>query len=157
MAATIDTGLGRDISKRPKEKKTIALRLANLALATQYGQPIKCFGPAYDHLSIEGKAIRIYFRRAEPELVAKDGPPQGFEIAGGDKVFHWADARIDGDSIIVSCKQVAKPIAVRYAWADNPKCNIFSADDIPLMPFRTDDWLHRKPEPASGKAPAGNS
>ena len=154
MALTSDTGKGKDIPMHPREKKTIAHRLAILALATQYKQPLKIFGPSYDNIEVEDNAIRVHLRRAEPQLLARGGSPQGFEIAGDDKIFHWADARIDGDSIVVFNKKVKKPVAVRYSWADNPKGNLFSNDDIPLVPFRSDDWLHRKPEEGADKKPA---
>ena len=65
---------------------------------------------------------------------------RGFAIAGADRKFHWADARIDGDTVIVSSRDVTNPVAVRYAWADSPKCNLFNKDGLPASPFRTDDW-----------------
>jgi len=74
--------------------------------------------------------------------VAKgDGPLKGFAIAGDDKKFVWADAKIEGAVITVSSEAVAKPAAVRYAWADNPICNLYNAEGLPASPFRTDEWL----------------
>lgn len=147
MVVTVDTGQGEDqIPMHPREKKTIAHRLAYLALATQYKEPLKCFAPAYDAMDVEDNAIRVHIRRAEPELIAKGTAAQGFEIAGEDKLFYPAEAKIDGESIVVFNKKVKKPVAVRYAWADNPKGNIFNPDDVPLIPFRSDEWAHRKPE-----------
>lgn len=72
--------------------------------------------------------------------MAKDGDLVGFSIAGSDKKFVWAKARIDGDSVVVSSEQVAQPAAVRYAWADNPQCNLYNKEGLPASPFRTDDW-----------------
>lgn len=146
MVVTTDTGQGDDIPMHPREKKTIAHRLAYLVLATQYKEPLKCFAPAYDAMEIEDNSIRVHIRRAEPELIAKGGAPQGFEVAGEDKLFYPAEAKIDGDAIVVFNKKVQKPVAVRYAWADNPKGNIFNPDDVPLIPFRSDEWTYRKPE-----------
>jgi len=65
---------------------------------------------------------------------------QGFAIAGADRKFHWAEARIDGDTVVVSSHDVPKPVAVRYAWGDSPRCNLFNKDGLPASPFRTDDW-----------------
>jgi sialate O-acetylesterase len=146
MVVTVDTGLGDEIPMHPREKKTIAHRLAYLVLATQYNEPLKCFGPSFDAADVEDNAIRVHIKRAEPELVAKGGTPQGFEIAGEDRLFYPAEAKIDGDSIVVFNKKVKKPVAVRYAWADNPRGNIFNSDDVPLIPFRSDTWPYRKPE-----------
>lgn len=153
MVITTDTGRGNDIPMHPRDKKTIAHRLANIVLATQYKEALKCFGPTYDTMEVEGNSIRVHLRRAE-QVVARGGSPKGFEIAGDNKIFHWANARIDGDSILVYSKKVKKPVAVRYSWADNPDGNVFSSDDIPLLPFRSDSWAHRKPEETSDKKPA---
>ena len=65
---------------------------------------------------------------------------KGFEIAGLDHKFYWADAKIVGNEVLVSSKNVENPIAVRYAWAENPVCNLFNNSDLPASPFRTDDW-----------------
>jgi sialate O-acetylesterase len=153
MIITTDTGHGNDIPMHPRDKKTIAQRLAAIVLATQYKEPLKCFGPTYDTMNVEGNTIRVHLRRGE-QLLARGGAPKGFELAGEDKIFHWATARIDGDSIVVSAKKVKKPVAVRYSWADNPTGNVFSSDEIPLLPFRSDNWAHRKPEDTSDKKTA---
>ena len=71
---------------------------------------------------------------------AEEGKLVGFQIAGADKVWHWADAVTDGDEVVVSSPEVAHPVAVRYGWADNPVCNLFNSDGLPAYPFRTDDW-----------------
>ncbi|MHC4174574.1 MAG: sialate O-acetylesterase, partial [Planctomycetota bacterium] len=69
-----------------------------------------------------------------------DEPLKGFAIAGVDRKFVWADTRIDGDGIVVSSDEVSEPVAVRYAWADNPVCNLYNREGLPASPFRTDDW-----------------
>lgn len=90
-------------------------------------------------MKAEGHAIRVRFTHAEG-LVAKDAPPRNFVIAGADKKFVWAEARIEGDSVLVSGPQVPQPVAVRYAWADNPAgCNLYNAVGLPAAPFRTDE------------------
>ncbi|HKR23012.1 MAG TPA: hypothetical protein VJS17_10475, partial [Pyrinomonadaceae bacterium] len=68
------------------------------------------------------------------------GPVKGFAIAGADRKFVWADARIEGDTIVVSSPQVTKPVAVRYGWGDNPLVNLYNKAALPASPFRTDDW-----------------
>ncbi|MBR5432313.1 MAG: hypothetical protein IK119_08045 [Bacteroidales bacterium] len=77
------------------------------------------------------------------ELVkeAESGVLRGFQIAGADRVWHWADASIDGNEVIVSCPEVRHPIAVRYAWGANPVCNLYNSEGLPAWPFRTDDWM----------------
>lgn len=82
--------------------------------------------------------MRLTFDHAEG-LTANDGPLQRFEIAGADKVFVWANAKVDGDSVVVHSPAVKEPVAVRYAWADNPEgCNLTNATGLPASPFRTD-------------------
>jgi sialate O-acetylesterase len=92
-------------------------------------------------MSVEGNRIYVRFTQIGGGLAAKgDGPVQGFAIAGSDRKFHWADAVIQGDTVMVSSSQVSKPIAVRYAWGDSPECNLFNKEGLPASPFRTDDW-----------------
>jgi sialate O-acetylesterase len=90
-------------------------------------------------MQVEQNQIRIKFTHADGGLVAKGGPLQRFAIAGADNRFVWADARIDGDSVVVSSPQVASPVAVRYAWASNPQgANLYNGAGLPASPFRTD-------------------
>jgi sialate O-acetylesterase len=89
----------------------------------------------------EDNKIRLSFIHTGSGLVAKDGEKlKGFAIAGEDKKFVWADAEIDGESIVVSSAEVPNPVAVRYAWANNPSCNLYNKEGLPASPFRTDDW-----------------
>ena len=91
-------------------------------------------------MKLEGNAVRVKFSHAAG-LAAKEGPPKNFAIAGADKKFVWADAKIDGDTVLLTNPQVTQPVAVRYAWADNPaSCNLYNAANLPAAPFRTDDW-----------------
>ena len=106
------------------------------------GQELKpCWGPVYRGMTVEGLAVRITFDHLAGGLVAKGGAPKWFAVAGDDKKFVWADAKIDGDTVVVSSPRVPKPIAVRYAWADNPEgCNLYNRAGLPASPFRTDNW-----------------
>ena len=139
MAVTIDIGEANDI--HPKNKQEVGKRLALIALNKLYGQETIYAGPVYSGYSIEGNSIRIRFRRSSSELKTSDnGKLKGFSIAGLDHKFHWADARIEGNEIVVTCSDVQNPIAVRYAWATNPDCNLINSAGLPASPFRTDDW-----------------
>ena len=137
QAVAIDIGDGGDI--HPRNKQDVGLRLALNALHTTYGKTdvVPC-GPLYKNSRVEGNAIRVNFDHTGGKLVAKGGDIKGFAIAGENKHFVWADAKIDGNSVLVSAKSVTAPVAVRYAWADNPVCNLYNAVDLPASPFRTD-------------------
>jgi sialate O-acetylesterase len=139
LTISIDIGEAGDI--HPKDKQTVGKRLALAAQAIAYGQKVEWSGPWYKAMTVEGSAIRLTFDHLGGGLVASDGAAlTGFAIAGEDRVFVWAEARIDGDRVVVSSPQVAKPVAVRYAWANNPACNLANRAGLPAVPFRTDDW-----------------
>ena len=91
-------------------------------------------------MKIDGNKVRLSFDHLGGGLAVKGDKLVGFAIAGEDRKFVWADATIDGDTIVVSSSQVAGPKSVRYAWADNPACNLYNKADLPASPFRTDDW-----------------
>jgi len=98
-------------------------------------------GPLYTSMQKDGNKILLHFDHCDGGLVAQGGEPlKGFAIAGEDRKFVWADARIDGDTVVVRSDKVAEPMAVRYAWADNPICNLFNKAGLPASPFRTDIW-----------------
>jgi sialate O-acetylesterase len=132
--------------------KPVGHRSALLALAQAYGQKIEYSGPIYDSITVEGDKIRLKFTHVSGGLVAKNGDLKRFAIAGQDHTFVWGTAVIEpstgagqaGDTVLVSSPKVAQPLAVRYAWADNPEgCNLYNTDDLPASPFRTDNWpLH---------------
>ena len=88
---------------------------------------------------IDGDKVRIKFTHADG-LKSNRDPIQGFAMAGDDQKFHWGDAKIEGDEVVVTCKDVPKPAAVRYGWGDDPKVSVFNAAGLPMCPFRTDDW-----------------
>lgn len=137
MAVTIDIGDAKDV--HPHNKQDVGNRLSRIALAKIYGRKIEYSGPVYESMKIEGNIIRLKFSHAGGGLVAKDGALKYFAIAGTDKKFVWADAKIEGDTVIVSSPAVTAPVAVRYAWADNPEgCNLYNAAGLPAAPFRTD-------------------
>ncbi len=138
MAVIIDVGDADNI--HPRDKQTVGKRLALIAQARDYGQDVEYSGPVYSSMAVEGNQIRLHFDHVDSGLVAKDGPLTGFAIAGADWKFHWAEAAIEGKTIVVKSDQVAAPVAVRYAWADNPACNLYNGAGLPASPFRTDDW-----------------
>jgi sialate O-acetylesterase len=139
-AVIIDTGEGYDI--HPKDKQTVGKRLARWALAKDYGIDIAYHSPQYESMEKAGNKITLTFDYAESGWRPFDvREVRGFAIAGEDRKFVWADAKILKDGRIeVSSDQVADPVAVRYGWADNPVVNVFDNAGLPLTPFRTDDW-----------------
>ncbi|MCB1231718.1 MAG: sialate O-acetylesterase [Verrucomicrobiae bacterium] len=143
MAIINDIGEADNI--HPKNKKDVGERLALWALAKDYGKDLPVFsGPLYaSHEKTGDGAIRVTFNDTGGGLKARDGKElRRFEIAGEDKTWHWADAKIDGkDSVIVRSGAVADPVAVRYAWASNPEgANLVNSEGLPASVFRTDDW-----------------
>ncbi len=136
MAVLIDLGDANDI--HPKNKTDVGYRLAQAVLPVAYGKP-GVVSPLYDSITIEGKKVRVQFTNAEKGLQIKGGGDmKGFAIAGADGKFQWAETKIDGTSVLVWSDQVSAPTAVRYAWADNPICNLFGKNGLPVSPFRTD-------------------
>jgi sialate O-acetylesterase len=150
MAVTIDIGDGANI--HPKNKQEVGRRLAQIALARNYGQKIVYTGPVYASQKIVDSTIRLNFTAAGGTLQAGgDGSLKGFAIAGADQVFHWANARIDGNQVVVSSPGVTAPAAVRYAWGNNPEgANLYNTQGLPASPFRTDDWPAITRKPAAG-------
>jgi len=138
MAVAIDIGEANDI--HPRNKQDVGKRLALAALAIAYGQKIVYSGPIYRSMKIEGNKIRLFFDHVGSGLVAKGDKLVGFAIAGKDRKFVWANAKIEGNTVVVWNEQVPEPVAVRYAWADNPECNLYNKEGLPASPFRTDDW-----------------
>ena len=139
MAVTIDIGDADDI--HPLNKQDVGRRLALGALKVAYGMGVVHSGPLYDSMTVQGGKIRLRFTGAGSGLVTRnDEPLKGFAIAGEDRKFVWANARIEGDEIVVWNNEVPDPVAVRYAWANNPVCNLYNKEDLPASPFRTDEW-----------------
>jgi sialate O-acetylesterase len=140
MAVITDIGEAHNV--HPKNKQDVGDRLSRIALANVYGLKMEFSGPAYESMQVEGGAIRVKFSHLGGGLVARGGEPlKWFEIAGADKKFVPAVAKIDGDTVVVSSPDVAAPVAVRYAWVNFPDgCNLFNAAGLPAAQFRTDNW-----------------
>ena len=139
QAMAIDIGDAKDI--HPKNKQDVGHRLALAGLSIAYGKDIVFSGPAYESMKVEDNKIRLKMKYVGGGMTIQGGDAlKGFAIAGEDQKFVWADAKIDGDSIVLSSEKVAKPVAARYAWADNPECNLYNKEGLPAVPFRTDDW-----------------
>ncbi len=139
MAVTMDIGNPRDI--HPRNKQDVGHRLAVWALANTYGREGLVYsGPMYASHKVEGSSIRLSFDHVHGGLVAEGGAPSHFTMAGADKVFHPAQAVIDGDTIVVSCDAVTAPVAARYAWGAADQPNLKNAEGLPSSSFRTDDW-----------------
>jgi len=134
------TDLGGGI--HPPNKSGYGIRAARVALGFVHNRPVAYQGPTYASHTIEGDAIRVRFSHVGQGLAARHSDRlQGFMIAGEDKVFHWADAVIDGDSVVVRSNRVAKPASIRYAWSESfPWANLFNKDGLPALTFRTDTW-----------------
>lgn len=151
LAVTIDIGESKDI--HPKNKQDVGKRLALWALAGPYGQAIEPSGPLYKAYSVEGSKIRVTFDHAKDGLMI--GKKEGLdpvvadnqekikwiEIAGQDQSFKRADAVIEGSELVVSSAEVASPVAVRYAYKQDPTgANLYNGQGLPASPFRTDSW-----------------
>ena len=161
QAVTIDLGEAGDLHFR--DKKTLGHRLFLIAQSEHYGQRVACSGPVFDSVKIEAGKARIHFRNSDGGLVAAKLPAtypiktltgefsplvrnsphselEGFAICGEDRKWVWADAKIDGESVLVWSDKVPRAVAVRYGWADNPTCNLSNGAGLPVSPFRTDDF-----------------
>jgi len=139
MAITLDIGDPKDI--HPKNKQDVGLRLSYWALASVYDRKVPAIsGPLPAGSKVEGSAVRISLKHAAGLKTRDGGAARGFRIAGADKVWKPASARIEGTEVIVSSPEVAAPVAARYAWAENPDCNLVNGAGLPATSFRTDDW-----------------
>jgi len=139
LAVTIDVGDPNNV--HPHRKLEVGQRLALWALGTTYKEPIEYSGPLYESMQTTGSEVRLHFSHVGSGLEARgDAALRGFAVAGEDRKYHWAEARIDGNEVVVSIHDVPHPVAVRYAWGDSPSCNLFNKDGLPASPFRTDDW-----------------
>lgn len=140
QAVIIDLGEAQDI--HPRNKQDVAKRLARWALAKDYGIAMPYQSPTYKSMEKKDNKIVITLENVGAGLKAFDVPAiKGFTIAGDDKKFVNATAKLVGtNQVEVSAEGVADPVAVRYAWADNPICNLYSREGLPVTPFRTDDW-----------------
>lgn len=140
QAIAIDIGEADDI--HPRNKQDVGIRLCLVAQHMHYGdKDVVASGPTYKSMSIKGSQVTLTFTDIGGGLMTRDGLPlAGFAVAGADRKFHWAQAKIVGSTVVVSCDAVENPVAVRYGWADNPNCNLYNAAGLPAGPFRTDNW-----------------
>jgi sialate O-acetylesterase len=136
MAVATDIGEAKNV--HPKNKQDVGDRLARIALAETYGRKIEYSGPIYESFKVEGHALRVNFSHAQG-LVARDGALKWFTIAGPDGKYVPAEAKIDGETVLVSSPEVAKPVAVRYAWVNFPEGgHLYNAAGLPAAQFRSD-------------------
>ncbi len=138
LAVTIDTGEADNI--HPKEKKPVGDRLAACALAGTYGRPVVASGPTLASVDRLPGALRLHFAHADGGLTLKGDMLGEFSVAGDDGQWAWAEAKLDGDTVVVSSPAVAHPVVVRYAWQSNPKATLFNGAGFPAAPFRTDTF-----------------
>jgi len=156
MAVTVDVPC--DDPGHPHDKEDPAKRLALVARHVAYGEKVVSSGPIYQSMKVEGSSIRVNFTAVDGGLIIGQTPYQpptlgkqlimpyptdklvGFTIAGSDKKFVPADAKIDGDTVVVSSPDVPNPVAVRFAWGDKVEDNLYNKENLPASPFRTDEW-----------------
>jgi sialate O-acetylesterase len=138
LAVTTDVGDEKDI--HPIRKEPVGARLALAARAIAYGEKAEYSGPQFESMTVDGDKAILRFTHAGSGLVARNGALKGFAIAGDDKKFHEADAKIVGTTVVVSSDQVKKPDAVRYGWAATPDVNLWNGEGLPASPFRTDSY-----------------
>ncbi|WP_343693062.1 sialate O-acetylesterase [Chitinophaga sp.] len=139
MAVAIDNANPEDPGNiHPKDKQVIGLRLALIAAAKTYGQNNACSGPMFSKMEVQGRQIRLYFDHVDGGLVIKGDTLKGFAIAGADQQFVFANARIEGNTVVVSAPEISKPVMVRYGWASNPVTNLYNKAGLPAGPFKTD-------------------
>jgi len=139
LAVTID--IGDPTNVHPKNKEPLGDRLTKIALANTYGRKIEFSGPEYVSMKVEGSAIRVSFTHAAGLKTRDGGALKWFQIAGADEKFVDAEAKIVGDTVVVSSPLVSVPVAVRYAWDNYPDtANLINAAGLPAAPFRTDSF-----------------
>jgi sialate O-acetylesterase len=139
MAVAIDNADPEDLRNvHPKDKATIGYRLALAARALAYGEKnLEYMGPVFSHVEIKGNEARLFFKHTGKGLMARDGL-KGFAIAGQDRIYHWGQARIEGNAVVVTHPDISRPAAVRYGWARNPVTSLYNKDGLPASPFRTE-------------------
>jgi sialate O-acetylesterase len=162
MAITID--IGDPANVHPQDKIDVGQRLALLERKIVEGETLEASGPLFRDFSVSGNEATVRFTETGGGLTPGQAPWRpagveplptdkviGFFVAGEDEKWFPAEARIAGDAVVVSSPEVAKPVAVRYGWANSPRCNLYNKEGLPASPFRTDDWGNPKP-PAVPKA-----
>jgi sialate O-acetylesterase len=135
MAVTID--IGNPDNVHPTDKVDVGHRLALAARAIEYGEDIAYSGPMFRQATPEGPAIRAWFNHHSKGLVARGGELIGFEVAGADRKFLPATAKIDGNTVLASSPAIPQPRFIRYGWANSPQCNLFNGEGLPASPFNS--------------------
>ena len=141
MAVIIDIGNSKDI--HPRNKQDVGKRLALLALGKTYKLDIPHESPMFESMTTDRNTVTIRFKNTYGGLTVRNkyGYVNGFEVAGTDQKFHYAQARLQDGQVIVTCDKVTSPVAVRYGWADDPNdLNLYNSASLPAAPFRTDNW-----------------
>jgi sialate O-acetylesterase len=138
MAVAIDIGESHDI--HPKNKQEVGRRLALAAEGIAYGRKIEYMGPIFKSLHADKGTLRLRFTHMGGGLVVRGPRLVGFEIAGEDQQFSPAEAKVEGNEVVLSSPHVLKPVAARYGWPNDPKCNLYNKVGLPAPPFRSDDW-----------------
>ncbi|MBX7256153.1 MAG: sialate O-acetylesterase [Candidatus Hydrogenedentes bacterium] len=140
QAVIIDIGEAKDI--HPRNKQDVGARLTQAAWEIVYHLEGAVYsGPTYESMRVDGNKVHVKFKNTFGGLMANGGEPvRGFAVAGEDKKFVWANTKIEGDEVVVWADDVAKPVAVRYGWGDNPDCTLYNKPGLPASPFRTDTW-----------------
>jgi sialate O-acetylesterase len=139
MAVTIDIGNPTNI--HPADKQSVGQRLALAARSIAYGEKIEYSGPLFRQAGVDGHDMRVWFDHAEGLTAKGGGTPEGFEIAGADRKYQPAAARLDGNSVVVSSPGVLEPQYVRYGWKDVPTVNLFNSAGLPASPFSSEELL----------------
>jgi len=138
LIVTFDIGESNNI--HPGNKRDVGARLAKWALTEVYGRPGEPSGPLFKSAAVDSGSIKITFDHADSGLLSREDELKGFTIAGEDRNFVPANAKIEGKQIVISSPSVSKPVAVRYAWGDDPVGTLMNGSKLPASPFRTDDW-----------------
>ncbi len=138
VVVTVDVGDANNI--HPAEKQPVGERLAALALAQHYGRKVPHAGPTFRNLEKIPGALRLTFDHTDGGLEVRGDRLGEFAVAGENRVWHWAEAKLDGDTVIVTSSDVPQPVAARYAWQANPVATLFNGEGFPAVPFRTDNW-----------------
>jgi sialate O-acetylesterase len=139
MAVTIDVGDPGNI--HPADKQTVGERLALAARSIAYGENIEFSGPSFRQAGFDGHDMRVWFDHAEGLTVKDGGAPEGFEIAGADRKYQVATAKLEGSAVVVSSPEVAEPRYVRYGWKDVPTANLYNGAGLPASPFSSEELL----------------
>lgn len=145
MATAIDVGEANDI--HPRDKQTVGNRLALVARAITYGQDVVYSGPSFKAMKVSGNEVIISYDHIGGGLKVKGDPLRGFALAGEDGLWYWAQARLEGDTVVLSADEVDQPISACYAWANNPIGNLYNAEGLPALPFRVDSSVQVRSNP----------